>query len=167
MGRRKIACSARAAFRLPRAESDAAARRSVRAASYLSEHMFPFSDTPHRRRLEASRRPDPASRARMGGAPAGPGRDGHARAGDVPVERAAPSWRDSVRRAAGLARAFLLLEDPELEARAASPRGPAAPQRATHHTKPHPHRPALRRSAAPRRPGAGRPRPQPCRSPLR
>ena len=61
----------------------------------------------------------------------------------------------ALRRAATLARAFILLEDPELS----GPRTPdGEPQ--------HPHRVPLRLLGGTRRPGAGVPRVQPCLSPV-
>lgn len=63
----------------------------------------------------------------------------------------------ALRRAAGLARAFILLEDPELS----SPRTPAGGS--LHH----PHRAPLRPlGGVTRRPGAGVHRAQPCLTPL-
>ena len=61
----------------------------------------------------------------------------------------------ALRRAASLARAFILLEDPELS-------GPHVPEG----VPVHPHRVPLRPLAGPRRPGAGAPRPQECLSPV-
>src|SRR5437870_3981615 len=73
---------------------------------------------------------------------------------------APPSWRDRLRRAADIARAFVLLEDPiwedDLE-----PRGPLG------ETAGHPHRAPLRPTLRARRPGAAQPHPQVCVSPLR
>jgi hypothetical protein len=73
---------------------------------------------------------------------------------------APPSWRDRLRHAADIARAFILLEDPvwedDLEAR--GPLGEMAG---------HPHREPLRPALRARRPGAAQPRPQACVSPLR
>ena len=61
----------------------------------------------------------------------------------------------ALRRAASLARAFILLEDPELS-------GPHVPE-----GEPvHPHRAPLRPLEGPRRPGAGAPRLQQCLSPV-
>jgi hypothetical protein len=62
----------------------------------------------------------------------------------------------ALRRAAGLARAFILLEDPELSGSHA-PADEAA----------HPHRVPLRPDLGARRPGAGASRPQHCLTPLR
>src|SRR6266516_73891 len=75
--------------------------------------------------------------------------------------RTAPrSWRDRLRRAADIARAFVLLEDPiwedDLE-----PRGPLG------ETAGHPHREPLRPTLRARRPGAATPRPQDCLCPVR
>ena len=61
----------------------------------------------------------------------------------------------ALRRAASLARAFILLEDPELS-RAHVPADEAA----------HPHRVPLRPELGTRRPGAGASRPQHCLSPV-
>lgn len=61
----------------------------------------------------------------------------------------------ALRRAASLARAFILLEDPELS-------GPRTPDG----EPPHPHRVPLRLMGGTRRPGAGVPREQPCLSPV-
>jgi hypothetical protein len=73
---------------------------------------------------------------------------------------APPLWRDRLRHAADIARAFILLEDPvwedDLEAR--GPLGEVAG---------HPHREPLRPVLRARRPGAAQPRPQVCVSPLR
>jgi len=57
----------------------------------------------------------------------------------------------ALRRAASYARAFILLEDPELS-------GPRVPDGGTVH----PHRVPLRSPRGTRRPGAGLPRPQSC-----
>jgi len=65
---------------------------------------------------------------------------------DVPV----------LRRALALARAFILLEDPELS----GAHGPG--ERSAH-----PHRVSLRSRPGARRPGAGVPRPQHCLTPIR
>src|SRR3954447_9933533 len=71
-----------------------------------------------------------------------------------------PSWRDRLRRAADIARAFVLLEDPiwEDDLEAPGPLGEPAG---------HPHREPLRPALRARRPGAAQPRPQVCVSPLR
>lgn len=61
----------------------------------------------------------------------------------------------ALRRAASLARAFILLEDPELSG-AHVPEGEPV----------HPHRAPLRPLEGPRRPGAGAPRPQHCVTPV-
>jgi len=61
----------------------------------------------------------------------------------------------ALRRAAGLARAFILLEDLELS-------GPRTP----HGEPPHPHRVPLRSLGGARRPGAGVQRGQRCLSPV-
>ena len=61
----------------------------------------------------------------------------------------------ALRRAAGLARAFILLEDPELS-------GPHAPA----DDAAHPHRVPLRPVLGARRPGAGAPRSEVCTSPV-
>jgi hypothetical protein len=61
----------------------------------------------------------------------------------------------ALRRAASLARAFILLEDPELS-------GPRAPGGESVH----PHRVPLRTLEGPRRPGAGVPRAQHCLTPV-
>lgn len=63
----------------------------------------------------------------------------------------------ALRRAADLARAFILLEDPELSS-------PRVPDGGSQH---HPHRAPLRPlGGATRRPGAGVPREQTCLTPL-
>ena len=75
--------------------------------------------------------------------------------------RTAPlSWRDRLRHAADIARAFILLEDPiwEDDLEAHGPLGETAG---------HPHREPLRPTLRARRPGAAQPRPQVCVSPLR
>ncbi|HEU4657421.1 MAG TPA: hypothetical protein VFR97_07850 [Capillimicrobium sp.] len=70
-----------------------------------------------------------------------------------------PSWRAAAGRALGLARAFLLLEDPAPEVQPTSPRVPAgAPA--------HPHRQPLRSDLRSRRPGAAAPREQHCLTPV-
>ena len=61
----------------------------------------------------------------------------------------------ALRRAASLARAFILLEDPELSG-AHVPEGEPV----------HPHRAPLRPRSGPRRPGAGVPREQHCLTPI-
>ena len=61
----------------------------------------------------------------------------------------------ALRRAVDLARAFILLEDPELS----GSRVPVA-------EPPHPHRAPLRSMGGTRRPGAGVPRAQTCLSPV-
>jgi hypothetical protein len=61
----------------------------------------------------------------------------------------------ALRRAAALARAFILLEDPELS----GPHGPYG-------VAAHPHRVPLRSQVGARRPGAGSPREQLCLTPL-
>ena len=61
----------------------------------------------------------------------------------------------ALRRAASLARAFILLEDDEFSG-APVPEGEPV----------HPHRAPLRPLEGPRRPGAGAPRPQHCVSPV-
>src|SRR6266705_1583684 len=76
------------------------------------------------------------------------------------LRTAPPTWRDRLRRAADIARAFILLEDPiwedDLE-----PRGPLG------ETAGHPHREPLRPTLRARRPGAAQPQPQVCVLPLR
>ena len=89
--------------------------------------MFPFTDTARAARPTGARRAPAAPRA-----------------------AAAPNV---VRRVAGALRAFALLEEPELEPRAA---GHAHPHHAVRRVR-------VRRA---RRPGAVRTPPQPCRSPL-
>jgi hypothetical protein len=73
---------------------------------------------------------------------------------------APPSWRDRLRHAADIARAFILLEDPiwEDDLEAHGPLGEMAG---------HPHREPLRPALRARRPGAAQPRPQVCLAPLR
>jgi hypothetical protein len=73
---------------------------------------------------------------------------------------APPSWRDRLRQAADIARAFVLLEDPiwEDDLEAHGPLGEPAG---------HPHREPLRPTLRARRPGAATPRPQDCLVPLR
>ena len=73
---------------------------------------------------------------------------------------APPSWRDRLRQAADIARAFVLLEDPiwEDDLEAHGPLGETAG---------HPHREPLRPTLRARRPGAAMPRPQDCLAPLR
>src|SRR5438128_10986767 len=73
---------------------------------------------------------------------------------------APPSWRDRLRRAADIARAFVLLEDPIWEDDLEAP-GPLG------ETAGHPHREPLRPALRARRPGAAQPLPQVCTSPLR
>src|SRR5438034_6903552 len=65
---------------------------------------------------------------------------------------APPSWRDRLRRAADIARAFVLLEDPIWEDDL-DPRGPLG------ETAGHPHREPLRPTLGARRPGAAQPAP--------
>jgi hypothetical protein len=73
---------------------------------------------------------------------------------------APPLWRDRLRHAADIARAFILLEDPiwEDDLEAHGPLGETAE---------HPHREPLRPALRARRPGAAQPRPQDCLMPLR
>src|SRR6478672_13730484 len=73
---------------------------------------------------------------------------------------AAPSWRERLRRAADIARAFVLLEDPIWEDDLEAP-GPLG------ETAGHPHREPLRPTLRARRPGAATPSPQDCLVPLR
>jgi hypothetical protein len=113
--------------------------------------MFPSTNTPHvaepvwpeARGWEASDRSSDLN--------------GPARA-DSPA--AASGWRAAAGRAFGLARAFLTLDDPALEADvAARPHAPAdAPA--------HPHRQPLRSDLRSRRPGAAAPRHQHCLTPV-
>lgn len=72
---------------------------------------------------------------------------------EAPGRTAFASLRESARRAASLARAFILLEDSSPHARAGG-------------AELHPHRQPLRAPLRPRRPGAGWPRPQLCTTPL-
>jgi hypothetical protein len=79
------------------------------------------------------------------------------RSPDDPVE-IARSARRAVHGAAGLFRAFILLEDPALDGfEAHELAGGSAP---------HPHRVPLRPRRGQRRPGAALPRPQHCVSPV-
>ena len=113
--------------------------------------MFPSTNTPHiasplwpqARRWEASDRPSATAETARVGSPA-----------------AAPGWRAAAGRAFGLARAFLTLDDPALEAEAAvRPHAPAdAPA--------HPHRQPLRSDLRSRRPGAAAPRHHHCLTPI-
>jgi hypothetical protein len=76
----------------------------------------------------------------------------------TPTPRTDPrNWRDAVRRAVDLAVAFATLAD-EL--------GDDVPHGSVDHPALHPHRAPLRAQSAPRRPGAGAPRPQHCLTPL-
>jgi hypothetical protein len=70
------------------------------------------------------------------------------------------SLRRRVARAAGLARAFLLLEDDSLD-------DVSDPHELPGGLTPHPHRSPLRAPRRSRRPGAGLPRPVRCISPVR
>src|SRR5215218_9775780 len=75
--------------------------------------------------------------------------------------RTAPAlWREGLRHATDIARAFILLEDPiwEDDLEAHGPLGEPAG---------HPHREPLRPALRARRPGAAQPREQVCTSPLR
>lgn len=73
---------------------------------------------------------------------------------------AAPGWRAAAGRALGLARAFLTLDDPDLQARSAgAPHARVEPPA-------HPHRQPLRPVLRSRRPGAAAPRPQVCLTPV-
>jgi hypothetical protein len=76
-----------------------------------------------------------------------------------PVDDAS-GWRAKAGRAFGLARAFLTLDDPALEAPAAEcpPATAVAPA--------HPHRQPLRSDLRSRRPGAAAPRHQHCLTPI-
>src|SRR3954447_20272571 len=73
---------------------------------------------------------------------------------------ATPSWRDRLPRAADIARAFVLLEDPIWEDDLEAP-GPLG------ETAGHPHREPLRPTLRARRPRAAMPREQVCLVPLR
>src|SRR6476619_1480792 len=73
---------------------------------------------------------------------------------------APPSWRDRLRQAADIARAFVLLEDPIWEDDLEAPGHFGG-------TAGHPHREPLRPTLRARRPGAAMPRPQDCLVPLR
>jgi hypothetical protein len=76
-----------------------------------------------------------------------------------PVQIARPAHR-AVHGAAGLFRAFMLLEDPVLDG------GFEGHHELTGGSAPHPHRTPLRPRRGQRRPGATLPRPQHCVSPV-
>jgi hypothetical protein len=115
--------------------------------------MFPSTNTPHRaeslwpeaRRWEASDRPSTATTTEP--------------VADSPTKDAS-GWRAKAGRAFGLARAFMTLEDPALEATALD--CPPAPVDAPAH----PHRQPLRSDLRSRRPGAAAPRHQHCLTPI-
>jgi hypothetical protein len=147
---------------------------SVRRAAYLPEHMFPSAnnsrvteaDRPAAHGWEAMDRAaaDGSTRA---GTPAAARPEGRPATPEEPrkprrqpgAREAFPSWRAAAGRALGLARAFVLLEDPALEAASPSAHEPAvAPA--------HPHRQPLRPVLRSRRPGAAAPREQHCLTPV-
>ena len=73
----------------------------------------------------------------------------------VDTPATSPTLQTSLVRAAGLARAFLLLEDDSI-----------GPRAFADGVLEHPHRQPMRASGRPRRPGAGSPRVQLCLTPV-